>query len=142
VMEYIHGETLSRLLKAATAAAAPVPPPIAVAVLVGALHGLHAAHEAVDEMGRPLRIVHRDFSPQNIMVGVDGVARVLDFGIAKAVSSSQSTRKGEFKGKIAYTSPEQLRGEKVDRRAELFAAGVVLWEALTRKRLFSADDPG
>jgi serine/threonine-protein kinase len=105
------------------------------------LHGLHAAHEAADEMGDPLNIVHRDISPQNIMVGDDGVPRVLDFGIAKAVSRSQSTQEGQVKGKVSYMSPEQLTDRAIDRRADIFAAGIVLWETLTMRRLFEADDP-
>jgi serine/threonine protein kinase len=107
----------------------------------GALHGLHAAHEATDELGSPLNIVHRDVSPHNIMVGVDGVPRVLDFGVAKAVSRSQSTRQGQLKGKVSYMSPEQMGKSPVDRRADIFAAGIVFWEALTLRRLFEADDP-
>jgi eukaryotic-like serine/threonine-protein kinase len=140
VMEYIHGETLSRLIKGALALRLPMSQNICASILSGALNGLHAAHEAVDELGDPLNIVHRDISPQNIMVGEDGVARVLDFGIAKAVSRSQSTQEGHVKGKVAYMSPEQLTERAVDRRADLFAAGIVLWEALTMRRLFETDD--
>ena len=87
--------------------------------------------------GEPLGIVHRDVSPQNILVGTDGVARVLDFGVAKAAGRVQTTRDGQIKGKLAYMAPEQLRGEHVD-RADVYAAGVVLWEALTGRRLFEA----
>jgi eukaryotic-like serine/threonine-protein kinase len=140
VMEYIHGETLARLIRSALRLRLPLPPSIAAAILAGALTGLHAAHEAVDETGVPLNIVHRDISPQNIMVGDDGVPRVLDFGIAKAVSRSQSTQEGEIKGKISYMSPEQLTERAVDRRADIFAAGIVLWEALAMRRLFANDD--
>lgn len=140
VMEYIHGETLSRLIKGARALRLPMSQNICASILSGALNGLHAAHEAVDELGDPLNIVHRDISPQNIMVGEDGVARVLDFGIAKAVSRSQSTQEGHVKGKVAYMSPEQLTERAVDRRADIFAAGIVLWEALTMRRLFETDD--
>jgi serine/threonine protein kinase len=140
VMEYIHGETLSRLIKGARALRLPMSQNICASIMSGALNGLHAAHEAVDELGDPLNIVHRDISPQNIMVGEDGVARVLDFGIAKAVSRSQSTQEGHVKGKVAYMSPEQLTERAVDRRADIFAAGIVLWEALTMRRLFETDD--
>ena len=108
-MEYVHGESLVRLLAAARDSAKPIPSPIASAILVGVLHGLHAAHEATNERGEPLGIVHRDVSPQNVLVGADGVARVLDFGVAKAVGRIHSTRDGQLKGKLAYMAPEQLR---------------------------------
>ena len=141
VMEYIHGETLARLLKGAFTMKIAVPAAISASIMSGALHGLHAAHEAIDELGAPLNIVHRDVSPHNIMVGIDGVPRVLDFGVAKAVSRSQSTRQGQLKGKVSYMSPEQMGKGPVDRRADIFAAGIVFWEALTLHRLFDADDP-
>jgi serine/threonine-protein kinase len=112
------------------------------AVLTGALHGLHAAHEARDARGEPLHIVHRDVSPQNILVGTDGVSRVLDFGVAKAAARLQTTEEGKMKGKLAYMAPEQLRAQEVDRRADVFAAGIVHWEALTGRRLFSGGDVG
>jgi serine/threonine-protein kinase len=115
---------------------------LAVSIIAGALHGLHAAHEAKSERGAPLGIVHRDVSPQNILVGTDGTPRVLDFGVAKAVSRTTSTRDGQMKGKVSYMSPEQLRGKGVDRRTDVFAAGIVLWESLTGRRLFDGDDPG
>jgi serine/threonine protein kinase len=113
-----------------------LPLPIMCAILGGVLRGLHAAHEAKNEEGLPLHIVHRDVSPQNILVGVDGVARILDFGVAKAVGRLQSTHDGRLKGKLAYMAPEQIHGDHLDRRSDVFAAGVVLWEALTGQRLF------
>lgn len=136
VMDYVNGESLAALLREA---AGPLPPPLASAILVQVLLGLHAAHEATLEQGGALGLVHRDVSPQNIMVGQDGVARVLDFGIAKAVARSQTTEGGTLKGKIGYMAPEQLRLEAVDRRADLFTAAIVLWEALTGRGLFQAD---
>jgi serine/threonine-protein kinase len=139
VMEYVHGEALSRLLRAS--GDAPVPPGIAVAIMVQVLLGLHAAHEASDELGNPLSIVHRDVSPQNILVDQDGCVKVVDFGIAKAGRSARSTDTGTLKGKLGYFAPEQLRRMPVDRRADVFAAGVVLWEMLTGQRLFASDDP-
>src|SRR5262245_61720717 len=142
VMEYVHGEALSKLIRAARRRGELVPPRIGVSILAGALHGLHAAHEAKSERGEPLNIVHRDVSPQNILVGTDGVPRVLDFGVAKAAARATSTRDGQMKGKVSYMAPEQLRGRGVDRRTDVFAAGVVLWEALTGRRLFDGDDPG
>ncbi len=138
VMEYVAGDSLAHLLRAAPDG--QVPPPLAIGIVMGALHGLHAAHEATSERGTPLAIVHRDVSPQNIQVGTDGVARVLDFGIAKAASRLQTTREGQLKGKLGYMAPEQLDGDEVDRRTDVYAAGVVLWEALTGKRLFSGKD--
>ncbi|WP_437654597.1 serine/threonine-protein kinase [Sorangium sp. So ce1182] len=136
VMEYVHGESLARLLRAATREGGAPPPRVACAVLAGALHGLHAAHEATAEDGAPLHLVHRDVSPHNVLVGEDGVARVLDFGVAQSAGRAQITRDGQLKGKIAYMSPEQIAGEPLDRRADVYAAGVVLWETLTGERLF------
>ncbi|WP_437562150.1 serine/threonine-protein kinase [Sorangium sp. So ce542] len=136
VMEYVHGESLARLLRAATKDGGAPPPRIACAVLAGALHGLHAAHEATAEDGAPLGLVHRDVSPHNLLVGEDGVARVLDFGVAKSAGRAQITRDGQLKGKLAYMSPEQIAGEPLDRRADVYSAGVVLWETLTGERLF------
>jgi serine/threonine-protein kinase len=117
-----------------------LPLDIVLSVVSGTLHGLHAAHEAQGNTGEVLGIVHRDISPQNILVGVDGSTRVLDFGIAKAVTRVHATRDGQLKGKLAYMAPEQAAGRDVDRRTDVFATGVVLWEALAGKRLFQADD--
>jgi serine/threonine-protein kinase len=149
VMEYIHGESLSAIWEAACAsvAGAPttaagnltpraVPLPIATAIISGVLLGLHAAHEAKDEAGRPLDVVHRDVSPQNVIVGADGIARVLDFGISKAAGRLQSTGEGQIKGKSGYVAPEQL-ASNADRRTDVYAASVVLWELLAGRRLFS-----
>ena len=120
----------------------PIPIPVASAILIQVLLGLHAAHEATTETGEPLQIVHRDVSPQNMLVGVDGASHLLDFGVAKAASKLHTTEHGQIKGKIPYMAPEQLRGDKIDRRADVFAAGIVLWELLTGERLFARDDPG
>ncbi len=139
VMEYVQGESLARLMRATTERGEPVPLRIAVGIMAGALHGLHAAHDARDEKGAPLNIVHRDVSPQNIMVGVDGVARVLDFGIASAVGRLQDTQTGQRKGKVSYMAPEQLQSQPIDRRTDIFAASIVLWEVLTSKRLFAGE---
>jgi eukaryotic-like serine/threonine-protein kinase len=139
VMEYVAGESLSQLLKKAQASGKPSNVPVIVDIMVSALHGLHAAHEATSEQGEPLGIVHRDVSPQNILVGADGVTRVLDFGVAKAAGRIQQTREGQLKGKVHYMPPEQITGEAVDRTADVYAASVVLWEALTSRCLFLAD---
>jgi eukaryotic-like serine/threonine-protein kinase len=140
VMEYIHGENLSQLIGNARKVKLTMPLPVGAAIVCNALRGLHAAHEAIDDRGQPLHVVHRDISPQNIMVGVDGVARVLDFGVAKATLRCQSTQQSQLKGKLSYMAPEQLRSGPVDRRADVFAAGIVLWETLTQEPLFRPTD--
>jgi serine/threonine-protein kinase len=140
VMEYVRGETLSRLLTAARRKKVAVPHRIVSAILLGVLHGLDAAHEAKSETGQPLLIVHRDISPQNVLVGADGVVRVVDFGVAKAASRAHSTRDGQIKGKLQYMAPEQIKRDGVDRRADVYAVGVMLWECLAGKKLFVADD--
>jgi eukaryotic-like serine/threonine-protein kinase len=141
VMEYVRGESLARLLRAARDAGERMPVDIAVSIVVGVLHGLHAAHVAKGEDGEPLAIVHRDVSPHNVLVGVDGVPRVLDFGIAKAARRVQTTRKGQVKGKLAYMAPEQIQGEATC-ATDVYAASIVLWEALTGRRLFDAENDG
>ena len=140
VMEYVQGEALSRLLRATRAMMTPADSRIIATIMSGVLHGLHAAHEAKSEQGEPLDIVHRDVSPQNILVGVDGGARVLDFGVAKAVGRLQTTREGQIKGKLAYMAPEQLHNAPVTRQSDIYAAAVVTWEALTGQRLFRGDN--
>ncbi|MBW2453081.1 MAG: protein kinase [Deltaproteobacteria bacterium] len=137
VMEYVHGESFHYLLKQARRAGTIVPARYAVPIVAGVLHGLHAAHEAKGEGGQPLEIVHRDVSPQNILVGTDGVPRVFDFGIAKACGRLQVTRQGQLKGKLPYMAPEQLSGGAVGRRVDIYATAVVLWEALAGRRLFN-----
>jgi serine/threonine protein kinase len=139
VMDYVQGESLSRLLRASRTTG-PIPVRVASAILCGALHGLHAAHEATDEHGEALGIVHRDISPQNILVDVDGMARVLDFGVAKAAGRAQITGKGKIKGKLRYMAPEQIGGS-VTRQSDVFSASVVLWEVLAGTRLFPGDQP-
>jgi serine/threonine-protein kinase len=142
VMEYVAGAPLSRLGSVLQERKEHVPPRIAAAIMSGVLHGLHAAHEATSESGQPLQLVHRDVSPQNVLVGADGAPRLLDFGVAKAVGQIHTTRDGQLKGKLAYMSPEQLHSRKVDRRTDVYAAGVVLWEVLVGKRLFLGDSDG
>jgi eukaryotic-like serine/threonine-protein kinase len=139
VMEYVAGEALSKLLRSAWTKNIPVPPRVAAAILSSVLHGLHAAHQTKDEHGRELGIVHRDVSPQNIMVGTDGAARVLDFGVAKAAGRLQTTRDGQIKGKIAYMAPEQLANGALARQTDIYAAAVVLWESLAGRRLFDGE---
>jgi serine/threonine-protein kinase len=138
-MEYVAGEALSKLLKTAWQQNIPMPPRVAATVMSSVLHGLHAAHQTKDEHGQELGIVHRDVSPQNILVGSDGASRVLDFGVAKASGRLQTTRDGQVKGKIAYMGPEQLSGGNVTRQSDVYAAAVVLWEALAGRRLFDGE---
>jgi serine/threonine-protein kinase len=142
VMEYVAGESLAKLVRGALKKGLEIPPSVALSVLAGMLHGLHATHEARNEKREPMNIVHRDVSPQNILVGLDGIARVLDFGVAKAAMRAQATRDGQMKGKLSYMSPEQLNSREVDRRTDVFAAGIVAWECLVGRRLFAGSDPG
>jgi serine/threonine-protein kinase len=141
VMEYVAGDSLAHLGKLVHLRGEKFPIHFAAAMVAQALHGLHAAHEATDAHGDPLGIVHRDVSPQNVLVGTDGVARVLDFGIAKAASRATATEDGQIKGKTAYMAPEQLSHGAVDRRTDVWAAGVMFWELLTGRRLFLSDTP-
>jgi serine/threonine-protein kinase len=137
VMEYVEGESLARLLRMLGKRQEHVPLDVACSVVAGALRGLHAAHEARDELGEPLEIVHRDVSPHNILVGIDGVARVVDFGVAKASGRLQTTREGQLKGKLAYMAPELFKGAAPERQVDIYAAAVTLWETLVGRRLFS-----
>lgn len=142
IMDFVLGEALSKILGELSGRGQSVPASLASGILVPVLQGLHAAHETRGEDGRLLGLVHRDVSPQNLIVGADGVCRVLDFGIAKAASlASDRTQEGILKGKIGYLAPEQLQGGAVDRRVDVFAAGVVLWEMLTGSRLYKSRTP-
>ncbi len=138
VMEYVHGEPLSRLLAELRAHREAMSVRVACAIVVAMLQGLQAAHEATNERGESLGIVHRDVSPQNVIVGLDGVARMADFGVAMATGRLQTTKTGQLKGKYGYMAPEQVRGGTVTRAADIYSAAVVMWEALTGMRLFAA----
>jgi eukaryotic-like serine/threonine-protein kinase len=138
VMEYVHGETLSGLYRRLPGQRPP--PGIAVAIMLDALLGLDAAHRAVSETGAPLGLVHRDISPQNIIVGVDGSARILDFGVAKAAGRIHQTREGVVKGKLPYMPPEMLKGAAVSQSIDTYAAGVILWELLSGQPLFAGEN--
>jgi serine/threonine protein kinase len=140
VMEYVRGVSLAQLARMGRVAGARMPANIGLAVVGGMLQGLHAAHEARNDRGEPLELVHRDVSPQNVLVGIDGIARLLDFGVAKAAGRLQTTREGQLKGKLAYMAPEQVHGAALTRRADIYGASVVLWEVLTGRRLFVADN--
>jgi eukaryotic-like serine/threonine-protein kinase len=141
VMDYVHGATLSKVLRLLRDRDERMPREIVAAVMHGALQGLHAAHEAKTEHGASLGMVHRDVSPQNIMLGADGVPRVLDFGVAKAAWRAVTTKDGQVKGKLAYMAPEQVNGQGIDRRVDVYAAGIVFWEMLTGRRLFEGENP-
>src|SRR5438874_3122374 len=133
-MEFIDGPSLRAAAKRALERGERLPIPEIVKVVSMAAAGLHYAHELTDAGGKPLGLVHRDISPDNVLVHRNGAAKVVDFGIAKAARSSSSTRTGTLKGKVAYMPPEQLRGEALDRRTDVFALGVVLYELLAGKR--------
>ena len=136
VMEYVHGESLATLSREVAARGDTIPLGIATAMVIDALNGLHAVHEARDEAGKPLGIVHRDVSPQNMLACTDGVTRIADFGIAKALGNRQSTQRGLLKGKLAYMAPEQPNQGSLSRATDVYAASVVLWELLAGQRLF------
>jgi serine/threonine protein kinase/ABC-type branched-subunit amino acid transport system substrate-binding protein len=135
-MEYLEGQPLHRVLRS-TESRSRLGLDMRLHMLIQALAGLHYAHERRDYDGSPLDIVHRDVSPANLFVTYDGNVKLMDFGIAKARDSNSETRVGVFKGKAAYVAPEQARGETVDRRADVYSVGVVLWELLTGRRLWS-----
>ncbi len=137
VMEFVRGESLAALARVSSERGERIPQRIALRILVDVLHGLHAAHTATAEDGAPLSIVHRDVSPQNVLVGVDGLSRLIDFGIAKAATSLHTTREGHLKGKLRYMAPEQITDEAVTPRTDVYAASVVLWETLTGRPLFT-----
>jgi len=140
VMEYVEGEALSGLVRLLRDSNHRLPTRLIARIMNDALAGLHAAHELRDQQGQLVGLVHRDFSPQNILVGIEGVARLADFGVAKAASRTVRTKTGLVKGKVAYMSPEQARGHKVDRRCDVWAAGVVVWELVTGRKLYDHED--
>jgi serine/threonine-protein kinase len=139
-MEMVIGSSLSELNRECRRMSDRVPLPIALEILAQAAQGLDDAHEATTPSGAQLGIVHRDVSPHNLLVGVDGRTRVSDFGIARAMLRRTSTAAGELKGKFAYFSPEQAEGQQVDRRSDVFALGIVAWECLLGRRLFGGGD--
>ena len=139
-MEYVHGENARAILETTLRRGWTVPLELAVMIVSGAAAGLHHAHERRGKNGQPLNIVHRDVSPANIMVGFDGSVKVLDFGIAKAEERATKTVGGTIKGKYGYMSPEQCKGKQIDRRSDIFALGIVLYELTTLRRAFKGKD--
>jgi serine/threonine-protein kinase len=141
VMEWVEGEPLEQILRAARSMGG-IPIAIAVHLIVQGLRGLHAAHDAHDDKGVLLGLVHRDVSPQNLLVTYSGTVKLVDFGVAKATHRmSQPTAMGEVKGKFAYMAPEQVQGERLDARADVFAMGIVLYRITTGKHPFKSDNP-
>ena len=141
VMDLVEGPPVSRLLELAGGSGEELPIPVALDIARQAALGLHAAHELRNADGVPLDVVHRDVSPQNILVGFDGTVRVTDFGVARALDRMTETADGALKGKSGYMSPEQLRYRPLDRRTDIFSLGVVLWEMLAGERLYAGERP-
>jgi serine/threonine protein kinase len=140
-MEYVHGENLRAILRRAEEKQIPLSAEIAALIAARACAGLEHAHRKTDENGKPLGIVHRDVSPQNVLVSYDGEVKVVDFGIAKAVAENPEATRGVLKGKLSYLSPEQVTGRSLDARSDVFAMGLVLYELLVGKKLFDQSDP-
>jgi serine/threonine protein kinase len=140
-MELLEGVTLARLISRIAKSGRRIDIPVALGIIVQACEGLHAAHELKGFDGRPARLVHRDISPPNLFVTIDGIAKVLDFGIAKTQTNQAKTRTGALKGKSGYMSPEQVRGDVLDRRSDVFSLAAVCYETLTCRRLFTRESP-
>lgn len=138
-MEYLEGQPLNKIIKEAAKGEVELDPVVSARIVSDALSGLQHAHELRDYDGTPLKIIHRDISPHNVFVTYDGQVKLVDFGIAKAALSSTTTEVGVLKGKVAYMAPEQAMGVPIDRRADIFAMGIVAWELLTRRRLMSGE---
>jgi len=139
-MEYVHGEDARQLLVGASERSEQIPLEHVCTIIMAAASGLHYAHEQRSMDGKPLRIVHRDVSPANILVGYDGAVKVADFGIALAAHRAEQTQSGVLKGKVAYMSPEQCNCDPVDRRSDVFSLGIVLYELVTVRPCFAGDN--
>lgn len=140
VMEFVHGCSLAQLIRALSARGRRLAPAFATRIAMHVADALHAAHETRDDRGRPLEVVHRDVSPENILLAYAGHVKLIDFGIAKAYGRRHKTQEGLLKGKFRYMSPEQAYGKPIDRRTDIYQLGIVLWEMLTQRRLFDADN--
>jgi serine/threonine protein kinase len=142
IMEYVEGLSLHALQREHRKQGRILPLPIALRIALDMLAGLHAAHELTAEGGMPMKLIHRDVSPHNVLVGTDGVSRIMDFGIARAEIRITATQGAQVKGKTAYMAPEQIRAQPLDRRCDVYAAGIVTWELLAGVPLFRADNEG
>ncbi len=138
-MEYVHGESLRQLNLRSRARKKALPAGLVCRIVAETAAGLHSAHNAKNPQGKPLALIHRDVSPQNILVGFNGTVKLIDFGVAKAANKASNTATGAIKGKYAYMSPEQARGEELDHRSDIFGLGVILYEQLTQTRLFKRE---
>ncbi|HUJ59197.1 MAG TPA: serine/threonine-protein kinase, partial [Kofleriaceae bacterium] len=139
VMEYVHGADLRQVMQRATELKRPISLANALHVVAQVCEGIHYAHEKRDLRGRPLEIVHRDITPSNVLISHDGAVKVCDFGVAKATNKSTETARGVLKGKYSYMSPEQCRGQALDRRSDIFSLGIVLYELTTLTKLFTGE---
>lgn len=140
-MEYVFGASLAQVLRASARAKKPLTVGVLLRITAAVCDALHYAHELHDEEGKPMGVVHRDVTPQNILIGFNGIPKLTDFGIAKATNRGWETQAGIVKGKFSYMSPEQALGKRVDRRSDIFGTGIVLWEALTGRDLFKGSTP-
>jgi len=139
-MEYVSGRDMSRILPKAEKQGIPFPMIYALKIASNALEGLYYAHTKTDAYGNQLNVVHRDITPENILVSYDGTVKIVDFGIAKATTQLEQTRAGEIKGKLSYMSPEQAMGKPLDHRSDIFAIGAVLYEWITGVKLFTGEN--
>jgi eukaryotic-like serine/threonine-protein kinase len=139
-MEYVSGRDMSRVIPQADRKEIPFPIVYALKIASMALEGLYHAHTKTDSFGNPLGIVHRDVTPENIIVGYNGTVKLADFGIAKANTQIEQTKAGEIKGKLSYMSPEQAMGEKLDHRSDIFSLGAILYEWMTHTKLFTGEN--
>ncbi len=140
VLDYVESLSLVSLIRSAKHRGATLPLPIVSRIVCDVLAGLQAAHDATDMRGEPLGLIHRDVSPHNVIVGVDGTSRLIDFGIAKAAAKITSTDSKVLKGKLRYMSPEQIKKKSLDRRSDIFSAGTMLFEAITGRLLFDGEN--
>lgn len=142
VMDFVNGVTLAHLMRQMQRKKETIPIPVAMRIVSGILHGLQAAHDATDEQGNSLQVIHRDVSPENVLVGVDGSVQLIDFGVARALGRITQSVDGQIKGKLRYSSPEQLRGEPLDAASDIYAASIVLWEVACGRRLYQGENAG
>jgi serine/threonine-protein kinase len=139
VMEWVEGLSLAEYVRAFTRVGDAPPWPLASAICIEVLRALSAAHQRTDPSGRPVPVIHRDVTPTNILVGINGSVKLTDFGLARAMDRPRTTDPGTVKGKVAYLAPELLDNQKPDPRCDLYSVGVVLWEALLAQRLFASE---